>query len=167
MQEQTPTPDAPDGQVADAVDNNWVDTYAPQWSRPYLRLSRADRPIGTWLLLIPCMWSLVLAMLWDQSARWNDLWIVFVCAAGSWLMRGAGCTWNDITDREIDASVDRTKSRPIPSGQVSVKGAYLWMGLQALIGLLVLLTFNGAAILLGFAALIPVAIYPFAKRFTW
>ena len=169
MQGDAPTPDAPGpkGQVSDAVRGNWVDTIAPAWSRPYLRLSRADRPIGTWLLLIPCWWGLVLAMLWDQSPRWEDLWIAVGCALGAWLMRGAGCTWNDITDRNFDGQVERTRSRPIPSGQVSVKMALVWMALQALISLAILLTFNRAAIALGVLALFPVAIYPFAKRFTW
>ncbi|MEC8015938.1 MAG: 4-hydroxybenzoate octaprenyltransferase [Pseudomonadota bacterium] len=164
MQGGTPTPD---GQVADAVKDNWVDRRAPTWSRPYLRLSRADRPIGTWLLLIPCWWGLALAILWDQSPRWEDLWIFVACAAGSWLMRGAGCTWNDITDRDFDGQVERTRSRPIPSGQVTVKGAVIWMGLQALISFAILLSFNQATVAMGILALFPVAIYPFAKRFTW
>ncbi|NSY38002.1 4-hydroxybenzoate octaprenyltransferase [Leisingera sp. ANG59] len=164
MQGQKP---APEGQVADAVKGNWVDTYAPEWTRPYLRLSRADRPIGTWLLLIPCWWGLALAILADQSPRWSDLWIAIGCAAGAWLMRGAGCTWNDITDRNFDGQVERTRSRPIPSGQVTVKGALAWMGLQCLAGLAILLTFNQAAIAMGILSLLPVAVYPFAKRFTW
>ena len=157
----------PDGQVADAVKNNWVDTLAPKFSRPYLRLSRADRPIGTWLLLIPCWWGLALAMLHDQSPRWEDLWIALACALGAFLMRGAGCTWNDITDRHFDARVARTRSRPIPSGQVSVRQAVAWMALQALLAFAILLTFNRAAISLGVLSLFLVTIYPFAKRFTW
>jgi 4-hydroxybenzoate polyprenyltransferase len=140
---------------------------APEWTRPYLRLSRADRPIGTWLLLLPCWWGLMLAMLYDQQMGWQDLWIAIGCAAGAWLMRGAGCTWNDFTDRHIDAQVERTRSRPIPSGKVSGKGALIWMGLQALIAFGILLTFSSAAILLGVLSLLPVAVYPFAKRFTW
>ncbi|SEF80350.1 4-hydroxybenzoate polyprenyltransferase [Jhaorihella thermophila] len=149
------------------MSGNWVDTRAPAFARPYLRLSRADRPIGTWLLLIPCWWGLVLSMLWTQSASWSDAWIAAACAAGAWLMRGAGCTWNDITDREFDARVERTRSRPIPSGQVSVKQAVAWMILQALLAFAILLTFNRMAISLGVLSLLPVAIYPFAKRFTW
>ncbi|UWQ42132.1 4-hydroxybenzoate octaprenyltransferase [Leisingera aquaemixtae] len=164
MQGQKP---APEGQVADAVTGNWVDTHAPEWTRPYLRLSRADRPIGTWLLLIPCWWGLALAILADQSPRWQDLWIAIGCAAGAWLMRGAGCTWNDITDRNFDGQVERTRSRPIPSGQVTVKGALVWMALQCLASLMILLTFNQAAIAMGILSLLPVAVYPFAKRFTW
>lgn len=157
----------PDGQVADAVKDNWVDRLAPAWSRPYLRLSRADRPIGTWLLLLPCWWGLALAMLHDAAPRWEDLWIFVGCGLGAWLMRGAGCTWNDITDRDIDGSVARTRSRPIPSGQVSVKQAVAWMCAQALIAFGILMTFNLGAIALGVLSLLPVTVYPFAKRFTW
>ncbi|NBT30529.1 MAG: 4-hydroxybenzoate octaprenyltransferase [Rhodobacteraceae bacterium] len=164
---QTPVPELPDGRVADAVTDNWVDTRAPAPLRPYLRLSRADRPIGTWLLLLPCWWGLILAMLNDGKAGWGDLWIAAGCAAGAFLMRGAGCTWNDITDRDFDARVARTKSRPIPSGQVSVRAAAVWMGLQAAVAFGILLTFKSAAIWLGILSLVPVAIYPFAKRFTW
>ncbi|WP_164659358.1 4-hydroxybenzoate octaprenyltransferase [Tropicibacter sp. Alg240-R139] len=164
MQGNAPTPD---GQVADAPQDNWVDLYAPAWTRPYLRLSRADRPIGTWLLLIPCWWGLALAIFDDQTPRLLDLWIAVGCGLGAFLMRGAGCTWNDITDRDIDGKVERTRSRPIPSGQVSVKQALFWMVLQALLGLAILLTFNRAAIALGVLSLLPVAIYPYAKRFTW
>ena len=158
---------APDGQVADAEDRNWVDRYAPQATRPYLRLSRLDRPTPVLLLLLPCWWGLALAILYDQTPRFEDLWIAFGCAVGAILMRGAGCTWNDITDRHIDAQVARTRSRPIPAGQVSVRGAVIWVCVQSLLAFGILLTFNTAAILLGILALLPVAIYPFAKRFTW
>lgn len=155
------------GSVADAPKGNWVDRFAPGPWRPYLRLSRADRPIGTWLLLLPCWWGLLLAMLHDGQARWFDLWIFVACGIGAFLMRGAGCTWNDITDRHIDGSVARTASRPIPSGQVSVKGALAWLVAQALMAFAILLTFPVMAIALGILALAPVAVYPFAKRFTW
>jgi 4-hydroxybenzoate polyprenyltransferase len=158
--------ETPEGQVRDAVRGNWVDRYAPRWSRPYLRLSRADRPIGSWLLALPCWWGVLLAAA-ASSPRWFDLWIIAGSGLGAVLMRGAGCTWNDITDRDIDAAVARTRSRPIPSGQVSVPQALIWLILQCLVALAILLTFNTAAIALGIAALIPVAIYPFAKRFTW
>ncbi len=165
---QTPEPKSTvEGIVADAVDGNWVDTYAPAITRPFLRLSRADRPIGTWLLLIPCLWSLFLAMTQNGHAGWYDLWIAFVCGAGAWLMRGAGCCWNDITDRKIDAQVARTASRPLPSGQIGVKAAVIWMVAQALLAFILLMTLPWLAIILGIAALGPVAIYPFAKRFTW
>ena len=155
------------GQVADAVAGNWVDRYAPVWTRPYLRLSRADRPIGTWLLLIPCWWGLGAAALMENAFTLHHLWIAVGCAIGAWLMRGAGCTWNDITDRDFDGAVERTRSRPIPSGQVTVRNAVIWMVLQSLVAFCILLTFNWTAIALGVASLAIVCIYPFAKRFTW
>ena len=166
MSEGNRTPEAA-GRVADAYAGNWVDRHAPEATRPWLRLSRADRPIGTWLLLLPCWWGLLLAMLADGRAGWQDGWIFAGCALGAFLMRGAGCTWNDITDRDIDGSVARTASRPIPSGQVTLRGAAVWMVAQALVAFLILMTFNGAAMALGVLALVPVAVYPFAKRFTW
>ncbi|MCV6596272.1 MAG: 4-hydroxybenzoate octaprenyltransferase [Mangrovicoccus sp.] len=162
------TAQRPEGQVADAVSGNWVDHRAPAWSRPYLRLSRADRPVGTWLLFIPCLWGLLLsAGSGPGGLGWHGLWIAIGCGLGAWLMRGAGCTWNDITDRKFDAQVARTRSRPIPSGQVSATQAFKWCCIQAVIALCILLSFNSNAIWLGVAALAPVAIYPFAKRFTW
>jgi 4-hydroxybenzoate polyprenyltransferase len=164
----TPSPELPDSSaaVADATRGNWVDRYAPPRTRPYLRLSRADRPIGTWLLFIPCVWGVALAAAQDAPRLW-DLWIVAGCALGAFLMRGAGCTWNDITDRHIDAQVARTRSRPLPSGQVTPRQAAVWMVAQALIAALILFSYNAGAIVLGIAALLPVAVYPFAKRFTW
>ena len=153
--------------VADAVDGNWVDRRAPARLRPLLRLSRLDRPIGTWLLLIPCLWGLGLAMLHSGTVQLGDAWILFVCTIGSVLMRGAGCTWNDFTDRDFDGAVERTRNRPLPSGQITPKGALLWMGAQAAVAFALLLTLNKAAIYLGLLSLIPVLIYPFAKRFTY
>jgi 4-hydroxybenzoate polyprenyltransferase len=151
--------------VADAT-GNWVDTLAPVWSRPYLRLARYDRPIGSWLLLMPCWWSAALAagMAGDLSMlpAWVGLYFI-----GAFAMRGAGCTWNDITDRDLDAKVERTRSRPIPAGQVGVMQALAFLVAQALVGLLVLLQFNRFAIATGIASLIIVAIYPFMKRITW
>jgi 4-hydroxybenzoate polyprenyltransferase len=96
-----------------------------------------------------------------------DLWIVSGCALGAWLMRGAGCTWNDITDRDFDASVARTRSRPIPSGQVSVRSALVWMVLQMALAGMILATYNSRTVVLALASLVIVAAYPFAKRFTW
>ena len=157
----------PDGQVADADIGNWVDRSAPVWSRPYLRLSRADRPAPAFLLLIPCWWSLLLAILHDGQFGWTDIWVALGCTIGAFLMRGAGCTWNDINDRHFDARVERTKSRPIPAGQVTVTGALVWLVVQCLLSFAILLTFNVTAILLGILSLLPVAVYPFAKRFTW
>jgi 4-hydroxybenzoate polyprenyltransferase len=151
--------------VADAT-GNWVDTRAPQWSRPYLRLSRLDRPIGSWLLLMPCWWSAALAagVIGDIGRLPLILVLFFV---GAFVMRGAGCTWNDITDRDLDARVERTRSRPIPAGQISVPQAMTFLVVQALIGLAVLLQFNRFAIATGIASLVIVAIYPFMKRITW
>lgn len=171
MTDKAQAPDPQDeelsGQVADAVKGNWVDHLAPAWTRPYLRLSRADRPIGTWLLLLPCWWGALLAASMVGEMTLRTVWILIGCALGAWLMRGAGCTWNDITDRDFDAQVARTKSRPIPSGQVTTKQAIIWMALQCLISFAILISFGPLAIALGIASLIPVAIYPFAKRFTW
>ncbi len=166
MTEPTEVPER-DAPVADAVADNWVDRHAPAAARPFLRLSRADRPIGTWLLVIPCWWGTLLAALSSGVFGLYDLWIMLACLFGAFLMRGAGCTWNDITDRDIDAKVARTKSRPIPSGQVSVKGALIWMAAQMGVSLLILLTFPPLAIFASVASLVFVAIYPFAKRFTW
>lgn len=153
------------GPVADAT-GNWVDTRAPAWSRPYLRLARLDRPIGSWLLLLPCWWSSALAAVaaHQVAPRVTHLVLFFI---GAFAMRGAGCTWNDIVDRDLDASVERTRSRPIPSGQVSVAQAAAFLVLQALVGLLVLVSFNSFTILLGIASLAIVAVYPFMKRITY
>lgn len=151
--------------VADST-GNWVDTHAPVWSRPYLRLARYDRPIGSWLLLMPCWWSAALAAGVAHDVRSLPL-VVLLFFIGAFVMRGAGCTWNDITDRDLDAKVERTRSRPIPAGQVSVTQAVAFMVAQALIGLLVLLQFNRFAVMTGIASLVIVAIYPFMKRITW
>src|ERR1700724_602002 len=151
--------------VADAP-GNWVDTRAPPWSRPYLRLSRLDRPIGSWLLLMPCWWSAALAAGVVGSIGRLPL-ILTLFFIGAFVMRGAGCTWNDITDRDLDALVERTRSRPIPAGQGSVPRAPVFFVVQALIGLAVLLQFNRFAVMTGIASLIIVAVYPFMKRITW
>jgi 4-hydroxybenzoate polyprenyltransferase len=151
--------------VADSV-GNWVDNRAPVWTRPYLRLARYDRPIGSWLLLMPCWWSAALAagVARDVSGLPLTVLLFFI---GAFVMRGAGCTWNDITDRNLDTKVERTRSRPIPAGQVSVTQALLFLVLQALVGLVVLLQFNRFAIWTGIASLAIVAVYPFMKRITY
>jgi 4-hydroxybenzoate polyprenyltransferase len=153
------------GSVADAT-GNWVDTLAPAWSRPYLRLSRLDRPIGSWLLLLPCWWSSALAAVASHAAAPSP-WHIALFFIGAFAMRGAGCTWNDIVDRDLDGSVERTRSRPIPSGQVSVTQAAAFLVLQALVGFAVLISFNSFTIFLGIASLAIVAIYPFMKRITY
>jgi 4-hydroxybenzoate polyprenyltransferase len=151
--------------VADAT-GNWVDTHAPPWSRPYLRLSRLDRPVGSWLLLMPCWWSAALAAGVTGNLGQLPL-IIALFFVGAFVMRGAGCTWNDITDRDLDALVERTRSRPIPAGQVSVPQALAFLVFQALVGLAVLLQFNRFAVATGIASLLIVAVYPFMKRITW
>ena len=148
--------------ASDIPAGNWVDRLAPAPTRPYLRLARLDRPIGTWLLLLPGWWSIALA-----SPDWPDLWLLFLFAIGAIVMRGAGCTVNDIADRDFDARVARTATRPIPSGQVSVPRAIVFMIVLLAIGLLVLLQFNMFAIAVGAASLILVAVYPFMKRITY
>ncbi len=152
------------GSVADAT-GNWVDTVAPAWTRPYLRLSRLDRPIGSWLLLLPCWWSSALAAV-AAHAKAPSLLHIALFFVGAFALRGAGCTWNDIVDRDLDGAVERTASRPIPSGQVSVAQAALFLVLQAIVGLTVLLSFNSFTVGLGIASLAIVAVYPFMKRIT-
>ncbi len=152
--------------VPDAALGNWVDTSAPQWSRPYLRLARADRPIGTWLLLLPCWWSSTLAEI-ATGARTPNIWHLVLFAIGAVVMRGAGCAYNDVVDRDIDAKVERTRGRPIPSGQVTARQALAFAVALSLIGLLVLVSFNEVTIKLGIASLALVAIYPFMKRYTY
>lgn len=151
--------------VADAVRGNWVDRYLPAAAKPYARLARLDRPIGWWLLMWPCWWSTALAA--DAAgAAWPNPWYLLLFLIGAIAMRGAGCTYNDIVDRDLDAQVARTRSRPIPSGQVTARRAAVFMVALAIVGLVVLLQFNGFAILVGFASLAAVAIYPFLKRVT-
>jgi 4-hydroxybenzoate polyprenyltransferase len=152
------------GRVADST-GNWVDRWAPPWARAYLRLARLDRPIGSWLLLLPCWWSAGLAAV--QSGQSVNLAHVLLFFVGAFAMRGAGCTWNDIVDRDLDARVERTRARPIPSGQVGIVAAAVFLALQALVGLGVLMQFNSFAIAVGMASLAIVAVYPFMKRFTY
>jgi 4-hydroxybenzoate polyprenyltransferase len=153
------------GRVADST-GNWVDRRAPGWARPYLRLARADRPIGSWLLLLPCWWSAALAADHAGAAGPNP-WHLVLFAIGTVAMRGAGCTWNDLVDRDLDGLVERTRSRPIPSGDVSVRAARGFLVLQALVGLAVLIQFNAFTIVLGIASLAIVAVYPLLKRVTY
>ena len=165
----TKTKNLPFEKVADADEENWVDSFFPKWAIPYLRLSRADRPAGTWLLLIPCWWGILLAA--NEKNNFGlekyDLWLLTACSVGAFLMRGAGCTWNDILDKDFDQRVTRTKTRPIPSGQVSISKALIWMVLQTLLAFIILLTFNKFSIIVAISSLVLVCIYPLAKRFTW
>jgi 4-hydroxybenzoate polyprenyltransferase len=152
------------GRVADAT-GNWVDSLAPSYTRPYLRLARLDRPIGSWLLLMPCWWSVGLAGM--HNDRFPSLWHIVLFFIGAFAMRGAGCTWNDLVDRDLDGRVERTRSRPIPSGQVTVAQATMFMVAQALVGFLVLIQFNRFTVATGIASLLVVVIYPFMKRITY
>jgi 4-hydroxybenzoate polyprenyltransferase len=143
----------------DSVKGHWTERFLPHAALPYSRLMRLERPIGWWLLLLPCWWSLILAG--------GTLLQAVLMMLGAIIMRGAGCVWNDISDRDLDAKVERTRLRPIPSGQVSVKQAYLFLACLLLCGLVILLQFSWFAILTGVASLIFVAIYPFMKRVTF
>jgi 4-hydroxybenzoate polyprenyltransferase len=148
--------------LGDIPVGNWIDRRIPAPLRPYFRLMRLDRPIGTWLLLFPCWWSIALA-----SKGWPDLWLMALFGVGSVVMRGAGCTVNDLADHEFDAKVARTAARPIPSGDVSVRQALAFLGLQLAVGLGILLQLNGASVVLGCLSLFLVVPYPFMKRITW
>jgi 4-hydroxybenzoate polyprenyltransferase len=148
----------------------WGDRFLPAVLRPYAKLMRLDRPIGTWLLLWPCWWSLAWAL--DRAPaganEWLRLaWLYLLFGVGAMVMRGAGCTYNDIVDRDIDAKVERTRTRPIPSGQVSVRGAIAFMALQLLLGLAILLQLNWFAVALGAASLVLIFTYPLMKRVTY
>lgn len=157
------TPEGAAGATPDAVRRSFVEAL-PRSLQPYARLARLDRPIGWWLLLLPCWWSAALAARIAQDPP--SLGVLLLFTIGAIAMRGAGSTWNDITDRDLDAKVARTRSRPLPSGAVSVRRAFLFLGLQLAIGLAVLLSFNRFAILVGLLSLAPVVIYPFMKRIT-
>ena len=141
----------------------------PQKFQPFGYLARLDRPVGTWLLYIPCLWGLALALpSHPQLYHRLDLWVFcLLFALGALVMRGAGCCWNDITDRDFDRQVVRTQSRPIASGAVSVTQAVIFLLLLVCVGLLILLQFNLPTILLGVASLFLVIVYPFMKRLTW
>jgi 4-hydroxybenzoate polyprenyltransferase len=163
---------ASQGRVSDAPSGHWVYRALPRGLWPYAQLARWDRPIGWQLLLWPCWWSAALAA--TEHARVGDpiasllpsLWHLILFLIGAIAMRGAGCTYNDLVDEGIDAQVERTRSRPLPSGQVTRKQAWGFLALQGLVGLVVLLNFNWFTVMLGVASLAVVAIYPFMKRIT-
>jgi len=148
-------------QKSDIQRTGWI-TNVPKAMQPYLILMRADRPIGTWLLLFPCWWSVLLA-----SEGRPDWLMLLLFAAGSFIMRGAGCVMNDLADRNLDGQVARTKTRPIPNGDVTPKQAVIFMGFLCLLGLGILLNFNVFSIYLGAGSLLLVFLYPFCKRFTY
>ncbi|MBC8158240.1 MAG: 4-hydroxybenzoate octaprenyltransferase [Alphaproteobacteria bacterium] len=148
--------------ASDIALGNWIDRYVPEAARAYFRLARLDRPIGTWLLLLPCWWGAALA-----ASGWPDPYLIVLFAIGSIVMRAAGCTINDMADREFDARVARTADRPIASGKVSMTAAAVFLAGLLAVGLYVLLQFNFFAVWVGIAALPFVAAYPFMKRFTY
>ncbi|HEY3636556.1 MAG TPA: 4-hydroxybenzoate octaprenyltransferase [Rhizomicrobium sp.] len=164
----TPLSEAQRAIPADAIPRSWVDRV-PLSLQPWLRLMRLDRPIGVELLFLPCVFGLALGA--NAQARGfgslHDLWLLVLFAIGAIVMRGAGCTYNDIVDRDIDAKVARTRGRPIPSGAVSIKAAWLFTALQCAAGLAVLLQLNIFSMALGASSLVLVALYPFMKRITW
>jgi 4-hydroxybenzoate polyprenyltransferase len=151
--------------LPDAAPANWVDTHAPASLRPWLKLGRFDRPAGIWLLMLPGWQGVALASSMQQS--WPRLWPLVAITIGATLMRAAGCAYNDIVDRDIDAKVARTARRPIPAGEISVKQAWGFVVGASLVSLCILLTLGLAAILLGIGSLALVAAYPFMKRITW
>lgn len=153
--------------ASDIRRDSWIERMLPQAAFPYARLMRLDRPIGIWLLLFPCWWGLFLAGRGEPSPVGTVLLLMLLFAIGSVVMRGAGCTFNDIVDREFDARVARTALRPIPSGQVSVHQAAVFLAAQLIVGLFILLLFNRFTILLGTLSLLLVFTYPLMKRITY
>ena len=166
MTATSPPPNAVGPTVPDASPRNWVDRVAPASWKPYLRLARFDRPIGAWLLLFPCWWGQALAEL-SLGHPYPKPWYLALFLAGAFVMRGAGCTYNDIVDKDYDARVARTAARPIPSGQISVAEAQMFLAILCMAGFVILLQFNLFTIALGASSLLLVAIYPFMKRLTY
>ena len=160
-------PSAETDSASDIRSDHWVERLAPPGARPYLRLARIDRPIGTWLLLIPCWWGTAFAASSLSAFRWSDLMLYILFAVGAMVMRGAGCCWNDIMDRDFDAKVARTTQRPIANGDLTVRQALLFMALLMLIGLAVLIPMGQAAAMVAIASLVLVVIYPLMKRVTY
>ncbi|MFD0846789.1 4-hydroxybenzoate octaprenyltransferase [Sphingosinicella xenopeptidilytica] len=155
------TPEPNDRATPDAIAGSWVEMLPRSW-KPYARLARADRPIGAWLLFWPCAWGVALA-----GGLPQETYLVLLFLIGSFAMRSAGCVYNDIVDRDLDASVKRTRSRPLASGTVSLKAAWALLVGLSLIGLVVLLQLGGFAQVVALGSLLLVAGYPFMKRITW
>ena len=160
-------PSAETDSASDIRSDHWVERLAPPGARPYLRLARIDRPIGTWLLLIPCWWGTAFAASSLPAFRWSDLMLYILFAVGALVMRGAGCCWNDIMDRDFDAKVARTTQRPIANGDLTVRQALMFMALLMLIGLAVLIPMGPVAAIVATASLVLVVIYPLMKRVTY
>lgn len=148
--------------ASDIASESWIDKWAPSHLRPFFRLARLDRPIGTWLLLLPCYWSLALA-----TNGWPSLSYILLFAIGALVMRGAGCTINDLADQDFDAKVARTVNRPIANGDITQRQAIVFLCIQLMIGLAMLIQFNTFTIWLGISSLGLVVIYPFMKRVTY
>jgi len=158
---------APAAGHTDINRTHWILRLLPAWMRPYGRLARWDRPIGTWLLLFPCWWALAFSAPLTRAHGAGALaWLMLLFAIGAVAMRGAGCTWNDFLDRDVDARVERTRNRPLPAGEATVRQALVWLVVQAAIGAVILFSFNPFAILVGLASLLVVAVYPLMKRIT-
>ena len=162
-----PPPRAGSTDPTDIHVGDWVDRLLPRWAEPYARLARLDRPIGTWLLLFPGWWGIALASNQVPGPRWPDPVLMLLFALGAVAMRGAGCTLNDIADRDYDGKVARTRLRPIPSGRVSVFQASMFMAAQLAVGAAILFSLNRLSILLGVAVLALIATYPYMKRITY
>jgi len=151
--------------LPDAAAGNWVDRHAPAALRPWLKLGRFDRPAGIWLLMLPGWQGIALAA--AGKGQWPNPWLLVAFFVGAALMRAAGCAFNDIVDRDIDAKVSRTAMRPIPAGLISVKQAWGFVIGCSLVSFLILLCLGWLAIGLGVLSLGLVAAYPFMKRITW
>ena len=160
---QKPSANCVPSGASDIRTEGWIARLTPAPLRPYMYLMRLDRPYGAWLLLLPCWWSVALA----ADGTWPDARLLALFAVGAFIMRGAGCVMNDIADRDFDGKVARTANRPIPSGQVSIKQAILFLGGLGFMGLGVLVQFNAFAIAIGVLSLVTVVIYPYMKRFTY
>jgi 4-hydroxybenzoate polyprenyltransferase len=150
--------------ASDIRSGDWVDRYLPAFLRPYARLARLDRPSPAWLLLLPCWWAIALAA---PAGGWPNPWLLFLFAVGSVIMRGAGCTFNDIVDRNYDRQVARTAGRPIASGEIGVFGAVVFLAIELLLGFFILILLPPLAVGLGIGSLLLVATYPFMKRITY
>ena len=159
-------PETPQSEILpDARPDNWVDRFAPEGLRPWLKLGRFDRPTGIWLLMLPGWQGVALAT--SMAGRWPDLLLLAKIFAGAALMRAAGCAYNDIVDRDLDAKVARTAGRPVASGRISVQQAAAFLVVCSLLAAAVLFTLPPLAIGLGIGSLVLVAAYPFMKRITW
>ncbi|MDQ2860298.1 MAG: 4-hydroxybenzoate octaprenyltransferase [Pseudomonadota bacterium] len=151
--------------LPDAMPDNWVDRHAPRSWCPWLKLGRFDRPTGIWLLMLPAWQGIALSA--AARGEWPSPRLLILFALGAALMRAAGCAFNDIVDRDIDARVARTAARPVASGQISVRGAWGFIAVCGLLSLAILLTLNILSLFLGVASLALVGAYPFMKRITW